>query len=194
LGGLSFSSSLKTINIPASVTLIHEQAFFYSFSLEAINVDPDNENYSSHEGVLYDKNKETLLYYPASKKETNYEVPSTVRDLLRLSFLNQAYLEVLILPEGITEIADNVFNEASALRFVYLPDSLVKIGFRAFADCVNLEKIFIPKSVMDMGYLVFYNCPKLTVYMELSEVPYTFDTHWGAISIVFNAERGDLDE
>ena len=46
--------------------------------MKSINVDSDNENYSSEDGVLFNKNKTTLLSYPAKKEGTNYSILSSV--------------------------------------------------------------------------------------------------------------------
>lgn len=51
--------SLKTINIPASVTSIGENAFSYYGDLAAINVAEGNTKYFSDNGVLYNSEKQS---------------------------------------------------------------------------------------------------------------------------------------
>jgi len=60
--------NLIGIIIPDSVTSIGDGAFAGCISLTAINAAPGNANYSSDQGVLYNKNKTTLVSYPGGKK------------------------------------------------------------------------------------------------------------------------------
>ena len=50
-------TSLKSVTIPSSVTEIGEGAFYGCTGLKSITVDKNNKNYTSVEGVLFNKNK-----------------------------------------------------------------------------------------------------------------------------------------
>ena len=69
IGEFAFSvcSSLTTINIPSSVTSIGLPAFAGCTSMTEITVNSNNANYSSANGVLFDKNKTTIIRYPLAK-------------------------------------------------------------------------------------------------------------------------------
>lgn len=73
-GAFLSCNSLISVNIPASVTSIGGSAFSCS---GLISVDAGNPNYSSLDGVLFDKNRTTLLQCPTSKTG-NYSIPSSV--------------------------------------------------------------------------------------------------------------------
>ena len=62
-------AGLDSIEIPASVTSIGNSAFGYCSGLRSIKVDKDNTAYSSEDGVLFDKEKTTLICYPTGKKQ-----------------------------------------------------------------------------------------------------------------------------
>ena len=62
-------SSLESIKIPSSVTSIEISAFLECSSLKEIKVDNNNKNYIDENGILYDKNKTRLEYYPTGKME-----------------------------------------------------------------------------------------------------------------------------
>ena len=96
-------SSLTSINIPDSVTSIGRSAFFGCSSLTSINVGKNNENYSSSDGVLFDKSKDTLICCPGGKKE-------------------------LTIPDSVTSIGDEAFFGCSSLKSVTIPDSVTSIG------------------------------------------------------------------
>lgn len=56
----------------------------------------------------------------------------------------------IVIPEGVTEISDNVFWGKDIVS-VQIPDTVKKIGFGAFLYCDNLKEITIPSSVVSMG-------------------------------------------
>ena len=100
-------SSLKEIKIPAGVTKIREEVFSKCSSLKEINVDEKNEKYASENGVLYDKEKTTLIICPEGKKEV--KIPEEVTSIRYNAFLNCCGLEKIKIPEGITEIQEYTF-------------------------------------------------------------------------------------
>lgn len=57
-------SSLSNITIPASVTSIGKYAFSNCKNLSEINVSPSNLNYSSTDGILFNKDYTELIFYP----------------------------------------------------------------------------------------------------------------------------------
>ncbi|MFR2154842.1 MAG: leucine-rich repeat domain-containing protein [[Eubacterium] siraeum] len=60
--------NLTNIIIPDSVIIMGYGAFNGCTSLTEIKVASKNANYVSVNGVLYNKNKTTLMHYPAGKK------------------------------------------------------------------------------------------------------------------------------
>lgn len=81
-------------------------------TLKAIYVDKDNPNFSSEDGVLYDKNKTTLISYPEGKQEEKYVIPNTVTNIFDCAF-NQVSpnLRELVITENVKQIGKNsLFN------------------------------------------------------------------------------------
>ena len=65
--GFARMYSLTSVYIPASVTSIGTYGFFGGKSNTGITVHADNPKYSSLDGVLYNKNKTTLIQYACGK-------------------------------------------------------------------------------------------------------------------------------
>ena len=76
------------INIPSTVKVIGEGAFYGISTLQAINVDPANPNYCDIDGVLFSADKSTLISYPNAKPVTEYVVPEGVTTLATYAFVN----------------------------------------------------------------------------------------------------------
>ena len=73
-------TSLTSVTIPDSVISIGESAFYGCTSLTTITVDPLNASYSSVDGVLFDKNRTTLIRCPGGKVGS-YIVPDSVTSI-----------------------------------------------------------------------------------------------------------------
>lgn len=67
----------------------------------------------------------------------------------------------VIVPQGVTSIAEEAFAGNEAVDRVVLPDSLEEIGAGAFRDCVLLQTIEFPKALRRIGTGAFENCVKL---------------------------------
>jgi hypothetical protein len=56
-----YCTALTAVTIPGSVTTIGNLAFAYCIALTAINVESSNNSYASEAGVLFNKEKTTLI-------------------------------------------------------------------------------------------------------------------------------------
>jgi hypothetical protein len=77
--------SLRRILIPDSVTEIGDEAFLTCTKLTAIEVGVLNPAYSSLEGVLFDKQLNTLIRFPAGKAGT-FIIPDSVTSIVARAF------------------------------------------------------------------------------------------------------------
>ena len=82
LGSSSFYSAFKEsyVSIPESLVTIEDNAFANCY-VEEFRVNENNKNYKSVDGVLYDKNINTLINYPAQKESKSFEIPDTVETI-----------------------------------------------------------------------------------------------------------------
>ncbi len=85
-----FCSSLTSVTIPNSVTSIGGSAFTDCSSLKYINVDSENANFSSIDGVLYNKDATSLIRCPEAK--TSVMIPNSVTSIGELAF---SYCDIL---------------------------------------------------------------------------------------------------
>ena len=125
------ASACPTLNIPASLTNIGDQALVAMHGTKTFTVDSSNPNYStdSH-GFLYNKDKSRLVVVPGG---TTFTVINDV------SF-----------PNAMKEIGSYAFYYNLAVKDVRVPYGVTKIGTEAFVGCENLENLLIPSSA-DLG-------------------------------------------
>ena len=108
-------SALTTVNIPASLTNMGDWVFDACTALTQINVASGNTAYCSENGILFNKDKTTLICYPAGKPETDYTIPSSVTVIGKNAFSNCVAITTLTIPAGVTIIEDYAFYFCTAL-------------------------------------------------------------------------------
>jgi len=148
--------SLTNVEIPAGVKKIGERAFLGCEKLTGIHVDPNNANYTSVDGVLFDKQMHTLVSFPDNR--------------------TGAY----IIPDGVRVIGESAFFD-TYLTGIKIPDSVVRIdrtAFDTYRYCrLKLSSVEIPDSVTDIGWGAF-NGLKHIIYHGPAESK----DNWGALS------------
>ncbi len=154
-------SSITSISIPDSVTNIGDGAFLYCTSLSEIKTDNNNTEYSSQDGVLFDKNKEKLIFYPIGNKRTEYIIPDGVTNIGHSAFSSCSALESITIPDSMTSIGYGAFYSCSSLSSISIPDSVTSIGNYAFSGCTSLTSITLPDSVTSIAYCAFSGCSAL---------------------------------
>ncbi len=112
-------SKLASVSISESVTSIDNDAFRNCNSLVSFDVSSSNPSYLSENGVLFDKDKITLIKYPSSKVDTSYEIPEGVTTIIARSFQNCTNLEEITIPTSVTAIKSNAILGCSNLKLVY---------------------------------------------------------------------------
>ena len=131
--------NLTSITIPDSVTTIESYAFHACGNLQTIEVASDNKNYTSVDGVLFDKAISTLILYPIGNSKTHY-----------------------ILLDSVITIESHAFYGCDNLKNITIGDSVTTISDSAFRFCDSLTSITIPASVTSIGSYAFYYCSSLT--------------------------------
>jgi hypothetical protein len=151
IGSWAFADciSLTSFAIPNSVIYIDKLAFLNCINMIAINVNRGNPLYSSVDGVVFNKTKDTLILYPQGKQG--------------------AY----VIPNSVTSIGPLAFAEHMGLTSVTIPNSVKSIEVAAFSACTSLTSVTIPNSVTSIQREAFFHCIHLTSVTSLNPVPPT---------------------
>jgi hypothetical protein len=149
---------LQTINIPAGVEEIGERAFVNSSA--TIQVDESNASYCSEGGVLFNKDKSTLIFYPPFSSATQYVIPEDVSRIEAFAFSFCSNLKTIVLPKNMSGIQYSAFYLCSGLEYINLHENIETIGAFAFSDCARLTNV-VMSSVIEIEDLAFNKCTAL---------------------------------
>ena len=155
-------TSLASVTIGNSVTSIEDMAFNYCKSLTEIKVAEDNKNYSSEEGVLFNKDKTEIIKYPEGKTDNSYTIPNSVTSIEKYAFYYCTSLTSIEIPDSVTSIESCAFCDCTSLASVTIGNSVTSIKYRAFYYCTSLASITIGNSVTSIGEYAFTYCRSLT--------------------------------
>lgn len=176
-------SNLTNITIPYSVNLIDNNSFVRCHNLTDIKVSPDNKSFCDIDGVLFSRDKKTIIYFPNGKSESIYIIPDGVTSISDCAFENCCLSEIVIpnsvnnigfsafencryltditIPENVSRIDEWTFCDCHNLKSIVIPDSVTSICSSAFSYCYRLSDIAIPQNISYMGYMVFEECANL---------------------------------
>ena len=134
-----YCKKLTKINIPASVTTVMEGVFAGCTSLKEIALAPDHPFLEVVDGVLFNQETSTLLWYPATRKGKEYIIPEGTKRISYQSFFASP-LEKIILPVSIEELPGGAFENCTKLKTVNIPPKVTSVD-GIFKACDKLEAI-----------------------------------------------------
>lgn len=199
-------TALTTLTLPARLTKISLQKFDEKLGDDFISVvnlmefAPDafygcdklasvsiaqsaNSVYTSLDGVLLADNGRTLVYFPAGKSVSNYQLPATVTAIGEGAFVDSGISGTLTLPARVTSIGRFAFAGTRIGKLVFGGNGLSKVtvgeyafygcsslwsvqfeenslvsvlGKGAFKECEYLEEFNVPASMTEIGEQAFY--------------------------------------
>ena len=179
-GAFQNCTGITSIVIPDSVISIGVSTFSGCTSLAEITVSPDNKNYSSVDGVLFNKDGSELIVYPKGNGRSAYTVPDGVTSIGDSAFSGCTSLAEIVIPDSVTSIGVFAFFGCTSLSKVDLPKKLTTIEAGTFRDCTSLKEIVIPDSVTEIrcnwGLGAFSGCTSLSK-VDLPKNLTTIESH-----------------
>ena len=130
--------------------------------MTAITVNPSNPDYSSVNGVLFNKNQTTLIEFPDAIGGS-YLIPNSVTNIAAFAFWVCPYLTSVTIPNGLTSIGEEAFIYCTGLTSFKIHSRVTNIGDGAFADCSSLTSVTFEGNAPIADCNVFAGDNNLTV-------------------------------
>ncbi len=146
----SENEKIEYIQFPSGTSNIDPNMFYLCSSLTEIVVPESNPYYTTEKGVVYNKDKTTLISYPCGKSG-HFIVPNTVISIGKAAFSSCYNLTAVRMNNNVLNISDQAFLDCWNMESIKLSDNLETLGFRALAFCSSLTEIHLPASLKNIG-------------------------------------------
>ena len=171
---------MVNVTIPSTITDISGNngfviTFYENNKIKSINVDGKNSNYSSIDGVVYNKDKTKIIFYPPAKTDTSYTILSGVTSIEEYAFFSCKSLTSIGIPSSVTSIGGSAFEYCKTLTSINVDSdnqyfaSIDGVLFNKGKERIVKypegkieESYIIPSSVTSIEKHAFYNCERLT--------------------------------
>lgn len=174
--GAFSGTSVRSVSLGENIISIGDYAFRDCAELQEINVTDNNGFYSSADGILYNKDKTTLIVVPqkTAVKELAVSGVSVVFPYafegctLSVNFCDEEYKTLdsyvcagfdgkVTLGSGISEISKEAFSQATCEVIFGYGNSLSVLRNGAFADYYG-DKLVLPGTLSAIEWQAFYGC------------------------------------
>ncbi len=172
-------NGLKSVTVGAGVTSMSSAAF--GNALERIEVSERNTKFSSDEyGIVYNKDKTSLLIYPASNRQTVYTIPATVTSIKTSGIYEEVEFSDNLMFIDVDRSNTVYSNDSHGVLFnkdktklikcpkalidteYTIPDGVTSMSEGAFYGCDKLEKVTLGNDMTSTGKSSFFKCTSLS--------------------------------
>ncbi|MBR3024211.1 MAG: leucine-rich repeat domain-containing protein, partial [Oscillospiraceae bacterium] len=170
-GSLFSDGSPIILSLPKTLTTINESELS---NIAKITVDKDNPVFCDDNGVLYNKDKTKLIYYPSEMQDKQYIVPDSVQEIAPAAFMKSKYTEEFIVDSDndYFSVKDGVLYDKNQTKLIHypggktdaeytVPDTVLEISDYGFSYNSCLTTVKIPESVKNIGEGAFYEARAL---------------------------------
>ncbi len=127
--------SLKTLRLGRAVESFPVNALEGCTALERLETAPDAVRYRADGLCLYSADGKTLEYCSPTRTDEILALPEGTREVADDAVRGNGYLKEIVLPAGVERIGQRAFMSCSRLKYIVLPESLRVVDFAAFTEC-----------------------------------------------------------
>ena len=95
-------NSIAKVTLPEGIEFIGDYAFSMMENLEEIKIAEENKNFVSIDGILYSKDKKTLIQYVPKNECESYIIPEGVKTISGYAFAGNSKIKSISIPDRAT--------------------------------------------------------------------------------------------
>ncbi len=135
------AKNMEILHIPAGISALIWD-FWKCNNLREIHVDAGSQAFCDIEGVVYTKDKQSLVFFPPVYPAEEYHVLSSTRKIEKLAFKIAKNLKKLYIPDSVQHIGVNAFYRCAALEHVYIEGKLKTVEGMIDRANIPLHAVF----------------------------------------------------
>lgn len=145
---------LTTVKLPANVSKL-PSVFGGCTSLTEVIVDANNPYFTSENGALYNKAKTEIVFYPASRTDSNLVLPETLETISSGVFAGSK-IECVVIGKNVKTIGEYAFKDSylKQISFADGGNADLAIGAYAFTNS-RLVNVVLPARTKSVGEYAF---------------------------------------
>ena len=157
---------------------------------------PSHSTCVDRDGVVFDKKKNELVFYPPGRLQTDYMIPEGTVSIGCRAFMSQTRLKKIVFCSSVTGIMPGAFCNCTRLESVLMgsckirefPDAGIFNDYGVFEGCRYLTAVEFPGTLLRIGSRAFYNTgleEQMIVHEGIASIgAYAFSrTHLSRISL-----------
>ena len=152
------ASGIKKVVISKNIKVIEDAAFEGCNSVSWLEVASENQYYSSDNGLLFNKTKDTLYFSPEGIESV--VLPNSVKTIHKKAFY-RSLAKSINLNDGVETIGDYCFSKTKELIELNMPDSVVSIGNGLFENAFKIKNVKLSNSLKVLPAATFALCPAI---------------------------------
>lgn len=172
-GAFESCSNLRSVYLGACLSNLSKRAFSHCYNLENVTVSEDNENFTSFDSIIYNKDKTKIYSIPAGINGA-ITLPTTLTELQEDDIPANYNITDVNIENGnrFFKSVDGIVYSADGTKLIVCPNGkrgavfvengTTEILSHAFSSCVYVDKIVLPDTLKSIGSQTFYRCEKLT--------------------------------
>lgn len=162
---------LETLCLGKDINNFNGEMLINCTNLKNVYVSEDNQYYCDDDGVLYNKSKSKLVWYPLARSK-KIELSSYIEDFscldlscysdFSISFIGEGGNYITV--DGVTYNGDKtyiIFCDKEKSGNYEMPDTVLNIRSGAFLNCKNLTGVTVSNNVTEIMYATFAGCDSL---------------------------------
>lgn len=103
-------------------------AFAHLEGLKHVVIEGEDSIYTAIDGVVFNQDQTSILFYPAGKEATSYTIPNTVTTVEAFAFMHQQHLEDIIISEGVESIDDAALMFLPSIKSIDIASTVDYLG------------------------------------------------------------------
>ena len=131
-------SGIEELVVPATVTSIGRDVFYYAYNLKALSVEAGNTVFDSRDNCN--------------------AIIETATNTLRIGCVNT------VIPATVTALGDMAFSGVPALKEISIPNTVTSLGWATFWADTELSTVKLSESVTELGESPFGACNRITSF------------------------------